>query len=284
MPGIYVVDVIYCYRTDIMQEQSEVLRFMVISGVGNSVMNAPQQYAVKRGGDTVAASDQMRAKPAGNEAQTTQDAQQVREQQRIQQQVQQLKAQEEQVKTHEAAHKAAGGQFASSATYSYRPGPDGRSYIVGGEVQIDMSPGRTPQETIAKMQIVQRAAMAPGDPSGQDRAVAAQAAAQAAQAQQDQLQQANAEQAQAPSASSNPAPPTGNTPPTMANGINSQAKAPVAIDQASSPAVPAVIAKQEDVVATVKTDQDVETRQITAYKANTTPGDIFAAQKMSTYA
>lgn len=257
---------------------------MVIGGVGNSATSAPQQYVGQRGEKNAASTDQLRAKPAGNEAQATSDRQQNSEQQRIQQQVQQLKVQEEKVKAHEAAHKAAGGQYASSATYSYRPGPDGRSYIVGGEVQIDMSPGRTPQETIAKMQIVQRAAMAPGDPSGQDRAVAAQAAAQAAQALQEQLQQATAEQTQAAAASSNPAPPTGNTPPTMANGVKSQAQAPAATDQSSPPEVPAATAKQADVVATVKTVQDVETRQITAYKANTTPGDIFAAQKMSTYA
>lgn len=103
----------------------------------------------------------------------------------VQQEVQRLKAQEEKVKAHEAAHKAAGGQYAGAVSYTYRPGPDGRSYIVGGEVQIDISPGRTPQETIRKMAIVQRAALAPADPSGQDRAVAAQAAAMAAQAQQE---------------------------------------------------------------------------------------------------
>ncbi|GAB4296699.1 MAG: hypothetical protein Fur0034_06170 [Desulfuromonadia bacterium] len=103
----------------------------------------------------------------------------------VQQEVQKLKAQEEKVRAHEAAHKAAGGQYAGAVSYTYRPGPDGRSYIVGGEVQIDVSPGKTPEETIRKMAIVQRAALAPSDPSGQDRAVAAQAASLAAQAQQE---------------------------------------------------------------------------------------------------
>ena len=106
----------------------------------------------------------------------------------IRQAVEKLKQIEVKVKAHEAAHKAAGGNLASSATYSYSQGPDGRSYITGGEVQIDMSPGRTPQETINKMQQVIRAALAPADPSGQDRAVAAQAANQMAQAQQQKLQ------------------------------------------------------------------------------------------------
>ena len=109
----------------------------------------------------------------------------------VKQVVHQLKQTEVKVKAHEAAHKAAGGNLASSASYSYTQGPDGRSYITGGEVQIDMSPGRTPQETISKMQQVIRAALAPADPSGQDRAVAAQAASQMAQAQQQKLQAAS---------------------------------------------------------------------------------------------
>lgn len=106
----------------------------------------------------------------------------------VQQQISRLKQTEEKVKAHEAAHKAVGGNLASSASYSYTQGPDGRSYITGGEVQIDMSSGRTPEETISRMQQVIRAALAPADPSGQDRAVAAQAASQMADAQQQKLQ------------------------------------------------------------------------------------------------
>lgn len=106
----------------------------------------------------------------------------------IQAQIAKLKQTEEKVKAHEAAHKAVGGNLASSASYSYTRGPDGQSYITGGEVQIDMSDGRTPQETISRMQQVIRAALAPADPSGQDRAVAAAAASRMAEAQQQKLQ------------------------------------------------------------------------------------------------
>lgn len=255
---------------------------MNVSGVGNSVSSGLPQYAVKRGGDPAVAPDPQRGRTAGNEVQGGEQPRQAAEQQRIQQQVQQLKAQEEKVKAHEAAHKAAGGQYASSATYTYRPGPDGRSYIVGGEVQIDMSAGQTPRETIAKMQIVQRAALAPADPSGQDRAVAAQAAAQAAQAQQEQLQQANAETAQSPLGNDSPAPPTGNTPPTLANGTGNQA---VTAEQTGKIAARAESSKKEEVkTQVVKAEQEVESRPIAAYRANTTPGDIFAPQKMSAYA
>jgi len=123
----------------------------------------------------------------------------------IQAQIAQLKQTEEKVKAHEAAHKAVGGNLASSASYSYTRGPDGRSYITGGEVQIDMSDGRTPQETISRMQQVIRAALAPADPSGQDRSVAAAAASRMAEAQQEKLQADNPTAEQDPTQPVDPA-------------------------------------------------------------------------------
>jgi hypothetical protein len=92
--------------------------------------------------------------------------------------VAQLKSTEEKVKAHEAAHKAAGGAITGPVSFTYTRGPDGRNYITGGEVPITISAGRTPQETISRMQQVIQAALAPADPSPQDRAVAGQAAAQ----------------------------------------------------------------------------------------------------------
>jgi hypothetical protein len=105
-----------------------------------------------------------------------------------QRKVEQLKAGEQKVIAHENAHKAAGGSYAGAITYQYARGPDGKSYIVGGEVSIDLSPGRTPDETIRKMQQVIAAADAPADPSGQDRSVAARAQAIEMQARQQQSQ------------------------------------------------------------------------------------------------
>jgi len=61
-------------------------------------------------------------------------------------------------------------------SYSYTRGPDGKNYVTGGEVPIQIATGKTPQETVSRMQQVIRAALAPADPSPQDRAVAAQAA------------------------------------------------------------------------------------------------------------
>ena len=87
-----------------------------------------------------------------------------------------LKARDREVRAHEAAHQAVGGQYAGGMSFTYQRGPDGAQYAVGGEVSIDISPvSGNPQATIEKMRVVRAAAMAPAEPSGQDRAVAAQA-------------------------------------------------------------------------------------------------------------
>jgi len=97
--------------------------------------------------------------------------------------VRELKQADRTVRAHEMAHMAAGaGMVKGGASYSYKRGPDGNLYAVAGEVSIDTSEGRTPQETITRMQRVKAAALAPSDPSPQDRAVAAAAAAKAAEA------------------------------------------------------------------------------------------------------
>ncbi len=98
--------------------------------------------------------------------------------------LQDLKERDREVHRHEQAHMAAGGAHVrGGASYSYQLGPDGRLYAVGGEVQIDTSPvAGDPAATIRKMQAVQRAALAPAEPSAQDRAVAAQAAQAEAEA------------------------------------------------------------------------------------------------------
>lgn len=99
--------------------------------------------------------------------------------------VQQLKARDREVRAHEQAHKNVGGQYAGAISYDYQRGPDGQNYAVGGSVPIDVSTEPTPEETIAKMQIVIRAALAPAEPSAADRSVAANAQAKLADAQSE---------------------------------------------------------------------------------------------------
>jgi len=94
---------------------------------------------------------------------------------RIQSAVARLKQIEQNIRTHEAAHMAAGGAFAGGVSYVYAKGPDGKMYISGGEVPIQAPEGKTPEETVKNMEVVKRAALAPADPSAQDLAVAAAA-------------------------------------------------------------------------------------------------------------
>lgn len=98
--------------------------------------------------------------------------------------VQKLQGIDRQVHNHEQAHLAAAGGYATGgASYETIRGPDGKEYAIGGEVPIDVSPVRdNPQATIRKAQVVRAAALAPADPSAQDRSVAAAASQIAAEA------------------------------------------------------------------------------------------------------
>lgn len=104
--------------------------------------------------------------------------------------VRSMQARDRQVHAHEQAHLAAsGGLVVSGASYVYQKGPDGVSYAVGGEVSIDVSRGSTPEDTIARAILIRGAALAPADPSGQDRAVAAAASQMEQQARSELLLQ-----------------------------------------------------------------------------------------------
>ena len=100
-----------------------------------------------------------------------------------QQQITELASRDREVRSHEQAHAAVGGSYAGAPTYSFKRGPDGQTYAVGGEVSIDVSPiPNDPAATLRKMEVVQQAALAPAEPSSQDLRVAAQAQVLAAQA------------------------------------------------------------------------------------------------------
>lgn len=95
-----------------------------------------------------------------------------------QKQVQELKAIDRKVRQHEMAHLAAAqGIAVSGANFEFKRGPDGVNYAVGGDVQINASKERDPEATIDKARRIVAAALAPSDPSPQDRSVAAKARA-----------------------------------------------------------------------------------------------------------
>ena len=90
--------------------------------------------------------------------------------------ISQLRARDQEVRVHEAAHAAVGGQYAGSPSLQFTRGPDGVNYATSGEVRI--SSGRVsgdPQATIEKARVIRAAALAPASPSVQDRRVASQA-------------------------------------------------------------------------------------------------------------
>ena len=107
----------------------------------------------------------------------------------------QLKRRDREVRAHEQAHAAAAGRHAvGGPVYEYQRGPDGRSYAVGGHVKLDTSPvAGDPEATLQKAGEIRRAAMAPAEPSAQDRQIAAEAAQMAVEARVD-LQAQRAEE------------------------------------------------------------------------------------------
>lgn len=121
--------------------------------------------------------ERMREGRAKSEEQSSEQQNETQRQQETEREViRELAARDREVRAHEQAHVAVGGQYAGSPVYQYVRGPNGISYAVGGEVSISTGavPG-DPQATIIKAQQIRRAANAPAEPSSQDRRVAAEA-------------------------------------------------------------------------------------------------------------
>jgi len=152
---------------------------MLIGSDASSPLAAAQtgQPQAAGGAKTAAAKGSQGSKPqaVGDQVELSPEAQK---------EITKLKARDQEVRAHEAAHMAAGGgAVRGGASFSYQQGPDGKRYAVGGEVSIDASPVKdNPRATEQKALQIQAAALAPADPSAQDRKVAAQAAQMAAQA------------------------------------------------------------------------------------------------------
>jgi hypothetical protein len=111
--------------------------------------------------------------------------------------VERLKEIDRKVRQHEMAHvTAAAGVSVTGAQFQYQRGPDGQMYAVAGEVRIDTSEvPNDPEATAEKMQKVERAALAPQDPSPQDERVAAEARAREMKARLEMMMSRQGEQA-----------------------------------------------------------------------------------------
>lgn len=136
-----------------------------IGGVGQTAAQASRPSAEGRGrADGTGAA--TRASSAATEGLTPDELQLVR----------QLEQTDRKVRAHELAHLSVGADLVRGGpSYSYETGPDGKRYAVSGEVSIDASPAKTPEETVPKAQHIRSTALAPADPSAQDYRVAASA-------------------------------------------------------------------------------------------------------------
>jgi hypothetical protein len=132
--------------------------------------------AVSGGFDAWAAARSAHARPTGAGREQPSPVEQ--------RQINELRSTDQRVRAHEQAHlSAAAGLAIGGANFQTVRGPDGKQYAVAGEVSIDVSPASTPEQTLDKARRIQAAALAPADPSSQDRAVAAAAAQMQVQAQ-----------------------------------------------------------------------------------------------------
>lgn len=120
--------------------------------------------------------DEERDKDALAQEQRIKQRQEIQQEQAKIEEIRALAQRDREVKAHEQAHQSVGGAYAGSASYTYTTGPNGVRYAVSGEVPIDLSRvPNDPEATLQKANTVERAALAPAEPSAQDRQVAAQA-------------------------------------------------------------------------------------------------------------
>ena len=165
--------------------------YSVTSVKNNSAKNSTET-TLPTSETVTAASEQSRrngqTSSQGDDASSEEEKKKAQQEEKV---VQDLKKRDAEVRTHEQAHKTAGGQYAGSPAFEMTKGPDGQSYATGGHVNIDVSamPG-DPQATLNKMMQSKSAALAPAEPSAQDLKVAAKADMVAAAARSELSQSA----------------------------------------------------------------------------------------------
>ena len=152
-------------------------------------VNQKVESVLDKGDDKQNESELEQERSAKNAEQEQQLEQENKQAQRLQaeqqEEIRKLAYRDREVCDHEHAHAAVGGQFAGAPNYQYKRGPDGINYAVAGEVSISTGTvNNDPQATITKAQQIRRAALAPADPSPQDRRVAATATQMEAEARQ----------------------------------------------------------------------------------------------------
>ena len=137
--------------------------------------------------DEPSSEQEEQAQQENNGQEQQEKAEQQQQEAKEQKVIDQLEMRDREVRAHEQAHAAIGGSLAGAPSYEFQTGPDGKKYAVGGEVSIDVSKTNDPESTIRKMQTVRAAALAPAEPSSQDRKVAAEASQNIAEARAEMI-------------------------------------------------------------------------------------------------
>lgn len=110
--------------------------------------------------------------------------------QQEQQEVMELKMTDAEVRAHEHAHKAAAaGLKTTGPNYEYETGPDGKKYAVAGDVNVSYAKSSDPEVNLKNAQQLKAAALAPADPSSQDRKVAQKADQEIADAKREIMEE-----------------------------------------------------------------------------------------------
>jgi len=163
--------------------------FLIATGVekkGENAINGESEYSNEENlGYKLFLSDEN-WKILGNKDEKNEKSKEGELSEEDQRKVEELKKIDKRVHAHEQAHlSAAGGYARGGANYDYVTGPDGNRYANSGHVNLDTGREKTPEATIRKANIIQKAALAPADPSPSDKEIAANAAKMAADAQKE---------------------------------------------------------------------------------------------------
>ncbi|MEW6279457.1 MAG: putative metalloprotease CJM1_0395 family protein [Candidatus Eremiobacterota bacterium] len=94
-----------------------------------------------------------------------------------------FESRDQEVRQHEQEHLSTAGEHAKGGpTFETYTASNGKTYVTGGKVEVDLGEAGDPRKTADKMAKIRKAALAPKSPSSQDRSVEAEAAGKEAEA------------------------------------------------------------------------------------------------------
>ncbi len=169
---------------------------MSIEGISTSVVESTPNYSPVQGPAALSNFNQGRQDKGSQTQQSANHNDSLHLSSEAQTQVRELQQRDREVRSHEQAHVAAGGQYVRGGiNYTYTRGPDNKQYATGGSVSLDTSPIAGDSEaTLEKARVLRSAALAPANPSAQDQSVASAAAQMESKAQSEKTQEQNEDQ------------------------------------------------------------------------------------------